>query len=189
MQDQKKYEPWIDQEYLCLLDRRKQAKMQWMQDPSQSNGENLNKVRRDASKHFRNKKKGYLKAKIEELENNSKIKNIRSSNRTPMGSLDSYPPGPKLKKWGCKKGAPKNGGLEPPSGRVIGLDGRVVSRPVRGLPVVFVVVRIGTNAVVRKEKKGLYTHEKFVHPWTCFVSVGLSSSKRACRRTVHVMTS
>ena len=48
--------------------------MQWMQDPSQSNGENLNKVRRDASRHFRNKKKGYLKAKIEELENNSKIK-------------------------------------------------------------------------------------------------------------------
>ena len=30
-----------------------------------------------ASRHFRNKKKGYLKAKIEELENNSKIKNIR----------------------------------------------------------------------------------------------------------------
>ena len=51
--------------------------MQWMQDPSQSNGENLNKVRWDASRHFRNKKKGYLKAKIEELENNSKIKDIR----------------------------------------------------------------------------------------------------------------
>ena len=51
--------------------------MQWMQDPSQSNRENLNKVRRDASRHFRNKNKGYLKAKIEELENKSKIKNIR----------------------------------------------------------------------------------------------------------------
>ena len=36
--------------------------MRWMQDPSQRNGENLNKVRRDASRHFRNKKKGYLKA-------------------------------------------------------------------------------------------------------------------------------
>ena len=48
VQDQKKYKPWFD-ECLGLLDRRKQAKMQWMQDPSQRNGENLNKVRRDAS--------------------------------------------------------------------------------------------------------------------------------------------
>jgi len=48
-----------------------------MQDPSQSNIENLNNVRRDASRHFRNKKKAYLKAKIEKLETNSKIKNVR----------------------------------------------------------------------------------------------------------------
>ena len=52
--------------------------MQWMQDPSQRNGGNLNKIRRDASRRLRNKKKGYLKAKIKELENNSKIKNIRA---------------------------------------------------------------------------------------------------------------
>jgi len=31
-----------------------------------------------ASRHFRNKKKEYLKAKIEEHETNSKIKNIRN---------------------------------------------------------------------------------------------------------------
>jgi hypothetical protein len=48
--------------------------MQWMQDPSQNNVENLNKVRRDASRHLRNKKKACMKAKIEELETNSKIK-------------------------------------------------------------------------------------------------------------------
>jgi len=30
--------------------------------------DNLNNVRRDASRYFRNKKRGYLKAKIEELE-------------------------------------------------------------------------------------------------------------------------
>ena len=46
-------------------------------NPSQSNLDNLNNVSRDASKHFRNKKKANLKAKIEELETNSKIKNIR----------------------------------------------------------------------------------------------------------------
>ena len=51
--------------------------MQWIQDPNQSNVDNLNNVRRDASRHFRNKMKAYLKAKIEELETNSKIKNIR----------------------------------------------------------------------------------------------------------------
>jgi len=51
--------------------------MQWIQDPSQSNVDNLNNVRRDAIRHFRNKMKAYLKAKIEQLETNSKIKNIR----------------------------------------------------------------------------------------------------------------
>ena len=38
--------------------------MQWVQDPSQSNVDNLNQVRRDVSRHFRNKKKAYLRAKI-----------------------------------------------------------------------------------------------------------------------------
>jgi hypothetical protein len=52
--------------------------MQWMQNPSQSNEENLNKVRRDDRRHFRNKKKGYLEAKIEELGSNSKIKILRT---------------------------------------------------------------------------------------------------------------
>ena len=51
--------------------------MQWIQDPSQSNVDNPNYVRRDASRHFRIKKKAYLKATIEELETNSKINNIR----------------------------------------------------------------------------------------------------------------
>jgi len=48
--------------------------MQWIHDTNQSNVDNLNSVRRDASRHFRGKKKAYLKAKIEELETNSKIK-------------------------------------------------------------------------------------------------------------------
>jgi hypothetical protein len=61
--------PWFDEECLGMLDQRKHAKMQWRQDPSQSNTDNINNVRRDASRHFRNKKKAYLKAKIEELKN------------------------------------------------------------------------------------------------------------------------
>jgi len=51
--------------------------MQWVQDPSQSNIDNLNIVRCEASRHLRNKKKDYLKAKIENLETNSRIKNFR----------------------------------------------------------------------------------------------------------------
>ena len=51
--------------------------MQWIQDPSQSDVDILNDVRREVSRHFRNKKKAYLRAKIEELETNSKITNIR----------------------------------------------------------------------------------------------------------------
>ena len=50
--------------------------MQWIQDPSQSNLDNSNNVRRDASRYFRNIKKAYLKAKIEELEANRKIRDL-----------------------------------------------------------------------------------------------------------------
>jgi hypothetical protein len=39
--------------------------MQWLQDQNQSNVDNLNNVGREANIHFRNKKKAYLKAKID----------------------------------------------------------------------------------------------------------------------------
>jgi len=67
---------WFDDECLGFLDQRKRAKMQLIQDPSQSKVDNLNNVRREVSRHFRNKKKAYLRTKIEELETNSKIQNI-----------------------------------------------------------------------------------------------------------------
>jgi hypothetical protein len=44
-----------------------------MQDPRQPSLDNLNNVGFEASRHFRNKRKAYLKAKIEELETNSKM--------------------------------------------------------------------------------------------------------------------
>jgi hypothetical protein len=47
-----------------LLDQGKQAELQWLQDPSEINGVNLNNVRREASRHIRNKKREYLKDKI-----------------------------------------------------------------------------------------------------------------------------
>ena len=59
-----------------FLDQRKRSKIQWIQDSSQSNEDILSNVRREVSRHFRNKKKTYLRAKIEELKTKSKIKNI-----------------------------------------------------------------------------------------------------------------
>jgi len=47
--------------------------MQWVQDPSQSNVDNMNNVTREINRHFRNKKNVYLRAKIDELETKSKI--------------------------------------------------------------------------------------------------------------------
>jgi hypothetical protein len=53
--------------------RSKEAgKMQWLQNPNQSNVDNLNNVRCEASRHVRDEKK----ANINELETNSKKKNI-----------------------------------------------------------------------------------------------------------------
>jgi hypothetical protein len=62
---------------LKIISQRKQAELQWLQDPHEINGDNLNNVRREDSKHLRNKNKEYLKDKINELETNSKNKNIR----------------------------------------------------------------------------------------------------------------
>ena len=56
----KQNKPWFDEECLGFLDQRKRAKMQWMQDPSQSNVDILNNVRREVSRHFRGKKRNNI---------------------------------------------------------------------------------------------------------------------------------
>ena len=66
--------------------------MQWVHDLSQSSVDNMNNISRDASRHFRNKKKAYLKAKIEELETNIKIKNIRDLYRGINDFKKGYQP-------------------------------------------------------------------------------------------------
>ena len=66
--------PWFGEEcWVRVLDRRKQAEMLWSQDPNQSIVDNLNNIRLEASRHFGNKNKEYLKVKINELDANSKI--------------------------------------------------------------------------------------------------------------------
>jgi glutamyl/glutaminyl-tRNA synthetase len=83
---------FFDAECLGFLDQRQQAKVHSAQDPSQINADNLNNVEHEASKHFRNKKKACLKAKIEELESNSKIKNIRDLYRGIIDFKEDYQP-------------------------------------------------------------------------------------------------
>jgi hypothetical protein len=59
------------------VDQRKQYKLQWLQDTSEVNGGKLKTARREACRHFRNKKREYLKDKINELATHSKDRKIR----------------------------------------------------------------------------------------------------------------
>jgi hypothetical protein len=63
----KKHKPWFDEGYSELLDQRKEAQLQWLQYPSEIYGDNLNHVKREGSRHFRNKKRKYLKDKTNDL--------------------------------------------------------------------------------------------------------------------------
>jgi hypothetical protein len=63
----KRHKPWFDEACSKLVDQRKQAKLQWLQDPSEINGDNLRIVTREASRYVRNKRRNYLKDKVNEL--------------------------------------------------------------------------------------------------------------------------
>jgi hypothetical protein len=52
-----------------------------LQDPREANEHNLIDLRREASRHFRHKEGEYLKDKFNELESNSKKKNISDLHR------------------------------------------------------------------------------------------------------------
>jgi hypothetical protein len=51
--------------------------LQWLQDPNEINGDNLNNIICEASRYFRNKRREYLKGEIIELAVNSENKNNR----------------------------------------------------------------------------------------------------------------
>jgi hypothetical protein len=63
----KKHKPWFDEGCSKLLAQMKQSKLQWLQDPSEINVNNLNNITREASRYFRNEKIEYPKDKINEL--------------------------------------------------------------------------------------------------------------------------
>jgi hypothetical protein len=74
--------PWFDDECSRLIDQWKQAKLQWLQNTSEMNRDNLQNLRHETSRTFRKKKRKYLKGKINELETNNKNKNIRDLYRS-----------------------------------------------------------------------------------------------------------
>ena len=67
LQELNQNKPWFDEECLGSLDRRKRAKLQWIQDPIQSNVDIPNNVRREVSRHFRDKKRHILELKLRNL--------------------------------------------------------------------------------------------------------------------------
>jgi hypothetical protein len=84
--------PWFDDECSKLIDQQKQANLQWLQNRSQINGNNLQNLRHETSRKFRNKKREYLKGKINELESNKKNKNIRDLYRGIDEFKEGYQP-------------------------------------------------------------------------------------------------
>jgi len=54
--EMKQHKRWFDKECLCSLDQRKQAKMMWLPAPNQSSVHNLNNIKCDVRRHFRNTK-------------------------------------------------------------------------------------------------------------------------------------
>jgi hypothetical protein len=64
-----------------------------LQDPNQSIVDSVNNVRCEASRHFRNVKKKYLKTKISELQTNSKNNNVRDLCRSISDFKKGYQSG------------------------------------------------------------------------------------------------
>jgi uncharacterized protein YaaR (DUF327 family) len=72
----RKHKPWFHEACSKLVDQRKRAKLQWLPDPIEINGDNLRIARCEASRYFRNKRREYLKDNINELATNSKNRDL-----------------------------------------------------------------------------------------------------------------
>jgi predicted CopG family antitoxin len=64
---------WFDDKCSKLIDQRKQANLQLLQNPGQISGDNLQNFKRETSRTFRNKER---EGKINELETNNRNKRI-----------------------------------------------------------------------------------------------------------------
>ncbi|PSN48471.1 hypothetical protein C0J52_11717 [Blattella germanica] len=68
---------WFDDECADMINKRILAKMNWIREPNEQNSEQLCSIRRETTKFLKNKKREYLKEKINDLEINAKNRNIR----------------------------------------------------------------------------------------------------------------
>jgi hypothetical protein len=84
--------PWFDDECSKLIDQWKQVKLQWLHNPSHISGDNLQNLRYETSRTFKNKKREYLKDKVNELETGNKNKNIRDLYRGINAFKKGYQP-------------------------------------------------------------------------------------------------
>ncbi|KAJ4441103.1 hypothetical protein ANN_10953 [Periplaneta americana] len=81
----KEKKPWFDEDCSIVVDRRKQAILKFLQDPIEENRDNYFNERWEASHTLRNKKRDYLKEKLNGVETNSKNKNIRDFYKVHCG--------------------------------------------------------------------------------------------------------
>jgi hypothetical protein len=58
--DVKRHKQWFNEGCSTLSDQWKRAKLQCLQCQSEINGDNLNNIRRETSRHFKNIKREYL---------------------------------------------------------------------------------------------------------------------------------
>jgi hypothetical protein len=63
---------------LKIIRSKEAATLQWLQNPRPTNGDNLNNAQCETKKTSRNKKREYLKEKINELKTKGKNKNIKN---------------------------------------------------------------------------------------------------------------
>jgi hypothetical protein len=61
-----------------IIRSKEKAKLQWLQISGKINEDSLNNIRREANRHFINKKIKYMKSRTKDLATHSKNKNIRS---------------------------------------------------------------------------------------------------------------
>jgi hypothetical protein len=65
----KQHKTWVNKECSKLLHQRKQAKVHWLQNQSQIIGNNVNNVRHETSRHFRNRKRNQPRTNFVKDEN------------------------------------------------------------------------------------------------------------------------
>jgi hypothetical protein len=85
----KKHKPWFNKGCSKLLDQRKQTKLQWLQDPSKVNGDNLNNVKLDLLADSRSTHR--WKNSFSHLLNVNNVNNIR---RIEIHATEPLVPGP-----------------------------------------------------------------------------------------------